>query len=262
MKDYYTILGVPNTAGPDEIKKAYRSLAMKHHPDRGGNVEEFQNIQAAYDTLSDPAKRQQYDNPRPQFNFGGAGPNFNFDAIFDMFGADLRGSRQQSPRVSIWIGLADVITGGPRTISLQVGNTTTNVEINIPTGIGDGDSIRYPGLINGNDLIVVYRIKPDAVWHRDGTNLIKEHTVDIWDLILGCELNVQDCTGKEFIVRVPEDTQPGAVLRARGRGLPARQLPGDRSNRNPGDLLIKLHDKISTPVPDSIKEAIRLSRNQ
>ena len=70
--DYYTILGVPRGASEDEIKKAYRKLAMQHHPDRGGDSAKFQQVQEAYDTLGDTNKRHVYDNPQPQgfhFNF-------------------------------------------------------------------------------------------------------------------------------------------------------------------------------------------------
>jgi DnaJ-class molecular chaperone len=263
VKNYYQILGINPNATADEIKQAYRRLASRHHPDKGGDTAQFQEIQKAYEVLSDPAQRSNYDNPKPKFGgFSGNPGNFDFDAIFDMFGADLKGSRQQSPRVSLWIGLSDVMTGGPRTISLQVSNKIINIEINIPPGIGDGDSIRYPGLVNGGDLIVIYRVKPDAIWHRDGNNLIREHVVDVWDLILGGELTIQNCLGKEFVVRIPEDTQPGSVLRARGQGLPPRQLTGDRPTINAGDLLIRLQAKISTPVSDGIKDAIRKSRGQ
>ena len=65
MADHYTTLGVDKSATPEDIKKAYRSLASKHHPDKGGDTAKFQEIQTAYATLSDPEKRQQYDNPNP-----------------------------------------------------------------------------------------------------------------------------------------------------------------------------------------------------
>ena len=72
--DYYELLGVQPNATPNEIKKAYRKLAMKHHPDKGGDVEQFKKIQTAYDTLSDSEKRHQYDNPNPFENFQGGDP--------------------------------------------------------------------------------------------------------------------------------------------------------------------------------------------
>ncbi len=266
MKDYYTILGVARTATADDIKKAYRALAMKHHPDRGGDVAKFQEIQEAYATLGEPDKRNQYDNPHQSFGgFGGPpGSQFDFNAIFDMFGSDLRGQmRRPPPRIALWISLADVMTGGPRTVSLQAGGTISNIEILVPVGINDNDSIRYPGLApGGQDLIVNYRIKPDPKWHHDGTNVITEITIDIWDLVLGIELTITDILGKELSVRVPPETQPQAVLRARGRGLPARQLPGDRPGAQAGDLLIRLQAKINSPVDPNVIEAIRKSREK
>ena len=84
MNDYYGTLGIPKTATPDEIKTAYRRLASKNHPDKGGDTATFQNIQVAYDTLSDPGRRAAYDNPRQQHippGFGNAG-QFDFDSIF------------------------------------------------------------------------------------------------------------------------------------------------------------------------------------
>ena len=264
MKDYYNILGVERSATPDDIKRAYRKLASQHHPDKGGDTARFQEIQAAYAVLSDPVKRQQYDNPSSQFNFpGGFGSQFNFDEIFNIFGADLRGQRRQAPRMNLWISLADVMTGGPRTLALQTNNSVTNVEINIPKGINDGDTVRYPNLApGGQDLIINYRIKPDAKWRHDGTNLITETTVDVWDLILGSDVTVTDVLGNQLNIRIPPETQPESMLRARGRGLPARTMPGDRSNVAAGDLLVKLHAKISGPVHPDIVEAIRKNRSQ
>ncbi len=264
MKDYYSILSVGKNATADEIKRAYRRLASQHHPDKGGNTAQFQEIQEAYSVLSDPAKRQQYDNPRPQFGGVGGSAPFDFDAIFDMFGADLRGQRQQRiPRISLWISLADVMTGGPRVVSLQMNNTVSNVEVSIPVGIHDGDTVRYPGLApGGGDLVVVYRVRPDPKWYQSGKDITVEIVVDIWDLILGCNLTVADLIGNQLSVTVPPETQPNALLRARGRGLPARQLPGDWNKEPSGDMLIRLSARITTPVDSAIKDAIRKSRGQ
>ena len=110
MTDHYATLGVAKTATPDEIKQAFRRLASKNHPDKGGSTEKFQAIQAAYDTLGDTAKRAAYDNPAPQFSGFGSGPHFNMNDIFgQMFGgSSLFGQRRQNHiRTTIWTTLED-----------------------------------------------------------------------------------------------------------------------------------------------------------
>ena len=261
MKDYYKILGIDKKSDSDDIKRAYRKLASLHHPDKGGDTSQFQEIQEAYATLGDTDKRQQYDNPRPQFNFPGGGPGFNFEEIFNIFGADLRGQRNTSSRMSLWISLADVMTGGPRNLSIQTNKGMSNIEINIPKGINDGDNIRYPGLApEGQDLIINYRIKPDPKWRHEGMNIITDSTVDILDLILGSELSITDIIGNTYNVIIPPETQPESTLRAKGCGLPARSLPGDKAYAPSGDLLIKLHARINGPIHPGVIEAIRKSR--
>ena len=98
--NYYQTLGVSKTASADEIKRAYRKLASQHHPDRGGDTARFQEIQSAYDTLSDPEKRQQYDNPQPQhqhfeFNFGAGGMDEIFSNFFRGQAHPFQHARQQ-----------------------------------------------------------------------------------------------------------------------------------------------------------------------
>jgi DnaJ-class molecular chaperone len=261
VKNYYSTLGVDKNSTPDQIKQAYRRLASQHHPDKGGDTAQFQEIQEAYAILSDVDKRQQYDNPQPQHNSGFGAANFDFDTIFNIFGADLRGQRKSPPRMELWISLEDVATGGSRTAGLNINNVTSNVELNIPPGIQNGDSVRYPGLApGGQDLIITYRIKPHPQWQSDGINIIKEHVIDIWDLILGYNLTVKDLSGNELILTVPPETQPDTILRARGRGLPARQMQGDRIQNQKGDLMIKLKGKINGPIDKEIIESIRKSR--
>lgn len=263
MKNFYDILGVKSSATPDEIKRAYRKLASQHHPDKGGDVKKFQEIEEAYRTLSDPQKRQQYDNPQPDFgNFGfQAGPGmqgFDFDTIFDIFGARF-GQQQRRPqqaRMSLWIQLQDVASGGKRTISVGTPTGTSTVEIDIPLGIDDGDTVQYPGLAPGGiDLIVSFRIHPNPRWFRQGLNLTTEYTVNIWDLILGSESRLRDILGTEIAFTIPANCQPGTILRLRGRGLRHR-------NGQQGDLMVKLQARLPENIDADLLELIRQKHTQ
>ena len=263
MKDYYQILGIARSASADEIKRAYRRLASQHHPDKGGNKERFQEIQEAYNTLGDEERRREYDNPRQSFNFARGNPGFNLDEIFNMFGADFRNPQRQAvARLSLWISLEDVIRGGPRSVALQIGNRVSSVEVNIPAGIEDGDTIRYPGLSpDGGDLVIHYRIKPDTRWQREGRNLICQQDVNIWDLLLGCELMITDAIGTTLALTVPPNTQPSSMLRIRGRGIPSSTLPGRASNLPPGDLLVRVQARIPDKIHPDILDVIRRHRD-
>lgn len=256
MTDHYSTLGVPRTASQDEIKRAYRKLASQHHPDRGGDTVRFQEIQAAYDMLSDQSKRQAYDNPRSQFSgFGGfqQGTPFDFDQIFQMFGQrSPHGQRAPRPaRMNLWISLADVAVPGSRTISVGTETGTHMVDITIPSGIEDGDSVQYPKLApNGNDLVVTFRIKPDPAWTRTGNTVTTQITVDFWTLILGGVAPIQDLAGHKLEIGVPQRTQPGTVLRVRGHGVPDRQ-------NNRGDMMVRVQARIPARITDELLAAIR-----
>ena len=260
MKDLYAILGVSRGASGDEIKRAYRKLAMQHHPDRGGDQARFQEIQQAYDVLSDPQRRQAHDNPQPQpmnFDFHGAG----FQDIFSqMFGQNGFGPFQQANhrrghvRMELWVHLVDVAQGSRRTVTLATPQGTRAVEIDIPLAINDGDHVQYPGLApNQQDLVVTFRVYPDGTWTRAGLNLMTQCEIVIWDLILGGEVKIRDIMGQELTVRIPPHTQPGTQLRLRGRGL------RDRAG-NLGDILVSLATRLPQNIPEPLLEAIRLNR--
>lgn len=250
MKDYYQILGVDRSASDDDIKRAYRRLASQHHPDKGGNKERFQEIQEAYGILGDKEKRSAYDNPQPQFNFGNTG--FDFGDIFQMFQqGGFSHPRRNHVRMSLWISLYDSAIGGRRTVSIGSGAGTAGVEIEIPVGINDGDNVQYAGLgPGGNDLVVQYRIKPDHKWQRQGTDLITEQKVSIWDLILGAETKIEDILRNELIIKIPPRTAAGTALRLRGRGMP------NKSNQR-GDIILKLVPFIPDHIRPELIESIR-----
>jgi DnaJ-class molecular chaperone len=260
MTDYYAALGVPRTATADEIKRAFRKLASQHHPDKGGDTQKFQSIQQAYATLGDEQKRAEYDNPRPQFSgfsgFQGTPGGVNINDIFgQMFGQQFahqhQHPRRSHVRMTLWITLLDVATGGRRTVSLGTQQGVSAVEIDIPLGINDGDNVQYEGIgPGGSDLVVNFRISPDRTWQRDALNLTMEVRLDIWSLILGGELTIDTLTGKTLTVGVPERTQPGTSLRLRGQGL------RDRAGQT-GDIFVRVQAQIPTNIAPELLDAIR-----
>ena len=260
MTDYYATLGVPKTATADDIKRAFRRLASQHHPDKGGDTQQFQTIQQAYATLGDEQKRAEYDNPRPQFSgfsgFSGTPGGVNINEIFgQMFGQQFA-QQQQHPRrshvrMTLWISLLDVATGGKRTVSLGTQGGVSAVEIEIPLGINDGDNVQYEGIgPGGSDLVVQFKVSPDRKWQRDGLNLTQEVKIDIWNLILGGELTIDTLNGKTLSTQVPARTQPGTVLRLRAQGL------RDRAGQV-GDIFVKVHAFLPDQIAPEIIEAIQ-----
>lgn len=256
MKDHYSTLGLTRTANADEIKRAYRKLASLHHPDKGGDTAKFQEVEEAYRVLSDPAQRAAYDNPRPDMSgFQQHGHSFDFNNIFNMFGAQFhqqqRGPRAAQARMSLWIQLADVAAGGPKTVSVGSASGSQLIELEIPPGIEDGASVIYPGLAPGGvDLAVTFRIHPNPRWRRDGFNLYTEQKIDIWTLITGGDIKVRDILNRELEVHVPAMTQPGQILRCRGRGLPDRA-------KTPGDMMIQIQAEIPRNIPQDLIARIR-----
>jgi curved DNA-binding protein len=261
MTDYYQTLGVDRGATPEDIKRAYRRMASQHHPDKGGDKARFQEIQAAYDTLSDPNKRAAHDNPSP---FGGANPfggvhngGFNFESIFDVFGARFhQQQRRQQAHMTLWVTLLDIAQAGKKTISVGTHQGNTTVEIDMPVGINDGDTVQYGGIgPNGMDLVITFRIHPSPKWQRQGANLLMDYEISVWDLILGGETLITDVLGNQLSLTIPAKTQPRTVFKLRGRGLRQRNGPA-------GDLLVRVQARLPDDISPDIMAAIAQTRQQ
>jgi curved DNA-binding protein len=268
--DYYSILGVAKNASEQDIRKAYKKMSMQHHPDRGGDEEKFKQINEAYSTLKDPAKRQQYDNPQPQFNFNSSnfrGGNPFEDMFAHAFGQGFK--QQRRPRnvdvtIAANITLLDVLKGKEviATYRLRSGREET-VNINIPPGARHGDTIRYEGLgddsnhrFDRGNLNVRINIERDRVFDRDNDNLWTKSLVNALDLMLGCSIIVNTLDGQSIKINVPAGTKTGKTLRVPEHGLPNL----DTGRR--GNMFVRVEADIPLVNDQTIINELQALRNK
>jgi molecular chaperone DnaJ len=257
-KDYYELLGVKKTATEAELKKAYRDLAKKYHPDKNkGNKDaenRFKEISEAYAVLSDSDKRAQYDrlgreafgpggaNPFAGFDFsqfgggggrtrrssgGRRGATMDFTDIFgDLFGGGGGGGGfdsepQQEAQVDVTIDFRDAIRG--TMITLNVNNEPMKVKI--PEGIGDGQKVRAR---RGNIPVqITVRVRPHPLFERRGDDIYIDLPITIGEAIRGAEVEVPTLHGPSRI-RIPAGTQAGRNMRLTGKGVKKKSSAGDQ----------------------------------
>jgi len=263
FRDYYEVLGVPRTATADEIKRAYRQLARKHHPDlqpaseRARAAERFKEINEANEVLSDADKRAKYDALGPSWKGGmdftpppGAqrGPTVttadtdgadDFSEFFaSLFGRPSAGARRAGVRMPIAgadiegevpLTLDDVLHGGQRRLTLD----GRSLDLTIPRGIREGAALRLAGQggpgVNGGppgDVYLRVRLLPHPRYHAVGDDLEMDLPLSPWQAVLGAEVRADTPDGPVTLT-VPPGTQSGARLRLRARGLPRGDGRGD-----------------------------------
>lgn len=275
---HYDTLGVSESAGPDEIKKAYRKLANQHHPDKGGDTTKFQQIQSAYEILSDDNRRAQYDAERHGHggfrfsvngqDFGGGMPHdmeemlrnfgFSFGSGFANQGDPFSPFRQQRKnkdiQVTVSVPLASTLHTQEKTISVQSTNGERySVNVQIPRGVKPNSVIKFPNLgdnffgsLPRGDLYVKIQVEGDQRFLVDNVDLVKILEIDCISAMLGTTTSVEGLDGKLFDLTIPAGTQPDSRLRIHNQGLYVM----NQSNR--GHLIV--HVKIYVPNNLSIKQ--------
>jgi DnaJ-class molecular chaperone len=247
--DYYSVLGVTRNATQDEIKRAYKKLAMKTHPDRNsGDDTQFKKIQEAYETLGDPSKKQQYDNPQshPEFNFNFGNPDIA-DIFAHMFGGGGRRahSQKQTYRTTLSVSLMDAYNGSSHILQVSTPSGNKVINVTVPAGVESGDTIRYDSAIDNAILVIQFNVLPDIRFDRKGTNLHTTRTVSTLELIVGTKFKITTIDNKVLEVKVAPGTQPNTQLRIPNAGMPDK-LGGY------GDQIILL----SSYTPDNINDEL------
>jgi len=242
--NYYEELGIEKTATQGDIKKAYRKLASTHHPDKGGDTAKFQDIQKAYDTLSDEQKRNEYNfelengGRRQQFNFHqGDASQADLNSIFEHlrsqfgygFGAQQQPQKPQNRdvRIAMQLNMGDTLEEQTKTINITLpGNMQETLEIKIPRGVQHGATIRYPGLGDHSvpdspraSLFIQFVVVPPPNFEQVGIDLVTSLTVNCLEAMTGCEKEVDGIDGKKFKITIPRGTQYGEKFGIPDQGL-------------------------------------------
>jgi len=274
-KDYYELLGVEREADPADIKRAYKRLARKYHPDVSTEQdaeERFKEVGEAYDVLRDKDKRATYDNlgngwhsgdefsPPPGWQFksqageGFGGEKFDFSDFLDsMFGAraphggpsdaHFRGADE---RAKIVITLEEALSGGQRALNLNSGRGhARKLNVKIPAGVREGQQIRLagqgqagPGGQSG-DLFLIVEFAPHPLFHAEGSDIHMDLPIAPWEAALGATVKTPTLAGKVDL-KIPARSQSGRKLRLKAKGLGGAKA---------GDQYVTL--QIVTPPADS-----------
>lgn len=290
--DYYKLLGVSRTATADEIRKAYRKLARKYHPDvnkADDAATKFSEVQEAYDTLSDAAKRKMYDtygSAGPGAGFGGGSPygggrggqgggygqQVDFSDIFGsafggggagspfgggMGGGQPRPSKGQNQEANITVTFMTALKGGVEDIQTSDGVS----KVRIPAGIESGKKLRlkgkgHPGVMGGEagDLIVTVSVGGHYLYQRNGLDVEMDVDVNIAEAALGAKVTLPLPLGGSVDMSIPGGVSSSSRLRVKGKGC-------ETSNGTRGDFYAVIHIIAPTDLDDETKELLEEVKN-
>lgn len=265
--NHYTTLGVDKTATQSEIKKAYRKLSMKYHPDRGGDENKFKEIADAYAVIGDEHKRQQYDavgeNPFANFsNMGGM--DGNFGDLFNQFFNGQQGRQQTRGadiKVDMHISFKEAFTGCSKRFQINGREHTINLNPGVKSGqrfkmAGKGSQHPFNTQIPPGDLFVTIHVELNAEFIIDQNNDVwLEYSLPWYEIIAGTKLTINTLDGA-ISINVLKGTNPGKVLRIKEKGWP------NYNSGKRGSLMVKLNPSYPELNEDQLEYIVKVSNNK
>lgn len=251
MNDPYFILGVDKTSSEEDIKKAYRRLAKKYHPDKpDGNEEKFKRVNEAYERIV----KGETEEPMTykQDPYGGRSP-FDFEDLFaQQFG---RNPRNKDVRVTLYVDLEDVYNCVKKTINIRTNTTSKSVTIDIPRGVTHGTEVRYHGFgedINSGPpghLFVTFAINKHHHYSIEEYDLVKRLNITIREAMIGTEKIITTPDNRNLKLNIQPGTQSKTRLRIPESGLPKRNLPN-------GNLYVEINVEIPKLTPADLDKKL------
>lgn len=266
--DYYQTLGVSPTATDEEIKAAFRRRAKQLHPDSGGDEAQFKQLNEAYDVLKDPAKRSQYDHVRSgqgrvHVNINGMHSDIFNDIWQELYNVHnfrqaRRPRRNRDLNISLTLQLQDLLTEQRKTLSVRQQNGDRKlVDVTIPAGVKPETTLKYRNLgdathndLPTGDFYVTIQVDPHPQFTPAGTDLNTQVTIDAFQAMVGCTVEIVTLEGRKLSLTVPPGTQYGTVM-----GIPGYGLPNKTGER--GKILVKLLVKIPENLTQERLNTIR-----
>lgn len=282
--DYYSVLGVAKTATADEIKKAYRKLAVQYHPDKNKSKEaedKFKEINQAYEVLGNEQKRQQYDQfgaaafenggrgGGPFGGFGGQQGPFTytystgggqggfdfggfsdpFDIFEQFFGGGASPFGRRKPAYSLRVDFMEAVKGTTKSVSLD----GKKRDIKVPPGVNEGSRIQF------SDFDIIISVSSDPKFRREGYDIVSEIIIPMTEAALGVVEEVETVQGKVKL-KIPSGTQSGTLIRIKGKGV--KHVNGSSYGDHYVRVQVKIPDKMSSRQKELLEEFAEESKKK
>ena len=284
MADYYSVLGVDRGVEQNDIRRAFRRLARKYHPDLNKDDSDaeakFKEVNEAYEVLSDPDNRRKYDTHGDQWKhadeieaqrraassaYGFRGGAYRgrpssesdlFTGLEDILGdvGRFRGSGHGAGTIrsetSVTVSLEEAYAGTTINANYTVRGRNRRFEVSIPPGVDNGSTVRVTPE-QGTEMLFRVSVSPNEKFRREGTSLYTDVDVPFEQCILGGEAQVQTLDGRTIWVKIPANSQNGQNIRLRGQGMPKLGSPDTR-----GALYVTVRPQMPESLTDEERELI------
>jgi len=242
----YAVLNIPHNASTEDAKKAYKKLANKHHPDKGGDEEIFKEVKKAYEDIKNKKS-------------GNSHTFHNHNDIFNFYNTYARPQPPPTIKINATITVRDAVIGGDKVLGLppNYGKAQEFITVQLPGNMFDNEVICFPKTVRGIDLYVRFTVVNDSNWEMHGADIYKIQKVNILELIIGTSILVTTLDNKTMKLNIPAKTEANTKMKIKGKGLVNRQ-----DKRMQGDMYVVIKATMPTTISETLKQHIQKEISQ